>query len=516
MQHNQILKYEFIIFKRCLMLDPNTYFFLKNYLSSLFRYYFCKVKSMISTTISKPIRFGVLILFILSFNACRTLKPTKPEENYPALSPQRNISTINIPVEFSLQELENQINKKVAGLIYEDDGENQSKSENFQFKVWKRDNISVQGKDDKFLIKVPLKVWVKADLSLKQIGLNVSEVKDTDFEIDLNFVSGLAVDSNYNVITDITANGHDWIKKPKLKMGFLEISLGSLVEPHIRDAQQQISKHLNKQVQDNINIKKHVQHAWNKIQKPILVSEAYQAWINLKPSEIHMTPLHVNENKVNAIIGLSAVTETYFGEKPQNNKVSSLPPLKITDSVDDDFSITFSGEISQENAKSILAKKFVGKSYSFRNGKRNVTITGIDLYGSGEDMIIEADLTGSIDGKIYLSGKPEFDPASQSLVVQNLDYTLDTKNKLTKTANWLIKGRMVRNLEESLQIPLETQITKARTAIENRLKNQALAKGVILNGTLDNIAPSEVYMTEDSIVALVKATGKAEIIVNGL
>ncbi|MDQ3392903.1 MAG: DUF4403 family protein, partial [Bacteroidota bacterium] len=104
----------------------------------------------------------------------------------------------------------------------------------------------------------------------------------------------------------------------------------------------------------------------------------------------------------------------------------------------------------------------------------------------------------------------------QSLIVQGLDYTLDTKSKLTKTANWLVKGKMVKVLEESLKIPLESQMTKARNSIEERIHNKALAKGIFLNGTLNEIVPSEVYLTEDSIIALVKATGKAEIKINGL
>ncbi|MDQ3534218.1 MAG: DUF4403 family protein [Bacteroidota bacterium] len=471
---------------------------------------------MLSTTISNNLRITILVFFLITLHACKTLKPLKPEEAYPSLPNQKNLSTINIPIDFPLSELEKQINKQVAGLIYEDDGGNQSKRENFHFKVWKRDNISVQGKDDKINIKVPLKIWVKADMSLKQLGLNVSESKDTEFEIDLHFLSKLSVDSNYQVVTDLAGNGFEWIKKPKIKMGFLEISLSSLVEPYIEDAQNKISTHIVKQIQDRLDIKKHVAQAWKGLQKPIRISEEYQAWLYLNPVELHMSPLHINENKVNATIGFMAVTETIFGEKPENPDLTSLPFLKILENVEDDFTITFSGEISQEKARQIISDKFVGRNFTFQNGKRNVTITAVDLYGSGGDMIIEADLTGSIEGKVFLSGKPQYDTATQSLIVQDLDYTLDTKNKLTKTANWLVKGRMVKNLEESLTIPLETQMAKARTAIEKELKHKALTKGIFLNGTLEDIVPSEVYMTEDSIVALVKATGKAEITVNGL
>ncbi|MDQ3392902.1 MAG: DUF4403 family protein, partial [Bacteroidota bacterium] len=348
------------------------------------------------------------MLLILGINACKTLKPQKPEEAYPHLKSQENISTVNIPIEFPITELEKQINKQVAGLIYENGGK-KAGNENLEFKVWKKQDISVEGKDGMFHFKVPLKVWVKADLGLQKMGINISESKETYFEIDLNFISGLSVDSNYNVVPDIHANGYDWVRRPKLKMGFIEISLGSFVEPYIQEAQQQISKNINEQIKDKIDIKKWVQNAWNGLQQPMLISEEHHAWINIKPLEIHMTPIHVHESKVNAIIGFKAITETVFGDKPQIKELSTLPPLQIAESVQDDFAITFSGEISQEKARNIIAEKFVGKEFSFKGGKKKVTITKIDLYGSEGDLIVEADLVGSIDGKIFLSGKPHYD-----------------------------------------------------------------------------------------------------------
>ncbi|CAN5391514.1 DUF4403 family protein [soil metagenome] len=439
-----------------------------------------------------------------------------PQEEYFETAQVKQVSTINIPVEIPVSELEKQINKQVQGLIYEDDGSGRSGRENVNFKIWKRENISVVADDDLFHIKVPLKAWAKADLKFDKLGLNLSESKDTEFALDLNFTTRLSVNTDYQIISETAGNGYEWIKKPVLKLGPLEVSLGSFAGPIIENTQKEISQLLDQQIKDKINIKKHVELAWNNIQKPYLLSKEHNAWLKLIPVEILMTPLHGDSQQINATIGIKGYTQSYINQRPTDTIASVMPPLQLVDSINDDFAINFTGEISHARANEILTQKFINKNFKFKNGKREVTITDLDLYGSGENLIIKADLTGSIDGTIYLSGIPHYDETTRSLVVHNLDYDLDTKNALAKTANWLLKSRMVKNFEEALQIPLGNQMDQARSIIEQNIDHKTLAKGIILNGSLDELTPSAVYMTSDAIVALIKATGKAEVKINGL
>lgn len=457
----------------------------------------------------------ILFLVILTYG-CKSVKPDKPQEAYLEPSIENNMSSINIPVEYSLRELEGVINKQFSGLIFEDEGTGNGNNKNFDFKIWKRENISILGDSDIFHIKVPLKVWAKTDLSLKELGINISESKDTEFEIDLHFATKIELDSTYKVRTQTIANGYDWKKKPVLKMGFFQVSLGTVAEPMVKKAQEELSKKLDEEISNRLDLKRHVELAWNKIQKPLLISKEHKAWLQLTPTEISMTPVHAGTNRVNATVGIKAITRTYFGDQPEDIEASVLPPLQLKDSIDEDFMVLFSGKIAQTRAEEILNEKFLNKKFTFKNGKREVTITSLDLYGSGGNLVIEADLVGSIDGKVYLTGKPHYDPQSQSLVVHDLDYDLSTKDRLAKTANWLLKGKMVKNMEESLKIPLESQMNQAKAMITERLTNNTIAKGVILNGTLDELQPADVFITKDDIIALVRARGKADIKIKGL
>jgi hypothetical protein len=63
-------------------------------------------------------------------------------------------------------------------------------------------------------------------------------------------------------------------------------------------------------------------------------------------------------------------------------------------------------------------------------------------------IVIALDLSGSVNGKIYLSGFPQYNDKSKEIYFDELDYVLDTKNKLMRTANWLAQGFILRKLRD--------------------------------------------------------------------
>jgi hypothetical protein len=66
---------------------------------------------------------------------------------------------------------------------------------------------------------------------------------------------------------------------------------------------------IDDQIKSAINLKKYVNDAWTTIQQPITVSPEYKTHLKISPTEIFMTTLNGNKNKINATIGVKAYTE---------------------------------------------------------------------------------------------------------------------------------------------------------------------------------------------------------------
>ena len=138
------------------------------------------------------------------------------------------------------------------------------------------------------------------------------------------------------------------------------------------------------------------------------------------------------------------------------------------------------------------------------------------MYGQNERLIIKAGLKGSMNGYIYLKGIPHYDPVTQKLSMQGLDYDLDTKNSIIKTAGWLLQGQFSRMMENKMVFPIGDQISDAKRTIQAALSNFKIIDGVLLKGTLTDIVPDKVYLTPKHIYSVVFAQGNVNLRVDGL
>jgi hypothetical protein len=441
-----------------------------------------------------------------------------PTESYNAdsLRGKQHLSIVNIPVEIPMVEIERQINSQLKELLYEDNDPDNNGGDNFLIKVWKKGSPIIETQNDVFNITMPLKIWAKAGYKFNQFGIQLQDFRETEFEIDVKFATKIALGNNWKVNTLTSPNGFDWITKPVLRIGPIEIPLASIVGDIIDKQQVQLAAMVDREVKDKVDIKPFVQKAWTWMQNPIQISKQYDTWLKIMPTEVIMTPFVGLGDRTYASLGIKAYTQTVIGQKPAATPSTTIPNLTLVAQVPDDFQVGLSGEVSHQYATQILTKQFVGQQYSFKEGKYKVEITAVDLYGSGENLVIKAGLKGSINGNVYLKGKPYYDPTTQTLSLQNLDYDLDTKNKLFKTANWLMQGKFTRMMQESFRLPVSAQIEEARKMIQAGLTNNHVAKGITLNGQLADIKPDQVYITPNSIVAVVLATGRVDVKIDGL
>jgi hypothetical protein len=215
-------------------------------------------------------------------------------------------------------------------------------------------------------------------------------------------------------------------------------------------------------------------------------------------------------------IGIRAHTETYIDEKPGEAIDSNLPELTMTDTIKNEFKIGMSSEISHNTINALLEENFLNKTFTFKDGKYEVDVTKIKFYGSNDRIVVETGLTGSVDGTVYLTGKPAYDPVKQELFIQDLDFDLDTKNKIVKTASWLAKGKLVRTIQENLTFPIKDQLAQATTTIQTNLDNYEITSGIYLDGHLRDLRPAGVYITPQSLIAVVLAEGDVNLHVKKL
>ena len=464
---------------------------------------------------------GFIAFLLVQCGPRGSSQPTAPKENYiystMQIQSEKHLSVVNIPVETPLVELEKQLNAQLNGLIYEDKSYEDDNSDNLKAKVWKISPIKVQAIDSTFLFEVPLKVWVSVGYTVSPLGVTLSGHKETEFSLRIRFISKMHISPDWQVVTKTTVDSYDWITEPSIRVASFNLPVKSMVSRTLSRNFEKITQAIDEQVKGTIDLKKYVRQAWDLARQPVELSRAYNTWLVVVPTGFVMTPLMVQNNVIRSTIGLRGYTQTVTSTTPPVVvDEPQLPNLQIVKKIPGAFRVGLISKVSYRDAARLAKAEFVGKKYSFNNGRYVVEVTDIDLFGQNEYLIIKAALRGSMNGTIYLRGIPHYDPVSKNLSLKNLDYDLDTRNVMLKTAGWLLQGKFSSMIERSFVFPMGEQIQEAQSSIQNVLRQNNLAKGFTLTGTLEEIVPDRVYLTPDDIYSVVFAKGKVSLKIEGL
>ena len=446
------------------------------------------------------------------------MEPKAPIEKYAytdmQIQNERYMSVVNLPVEIPLIELEKQVNNQLQGLIYEDNSYEDDNQDNLKAKVWKMGDIKVQASDSAFLFEVPLKVWASAGYKINPLGFTVSGYKDTDFSLKIRFMTRIGISPDWQIRTTTMVESYDWISEPSVKIAGVSIPIKSMISRLLRKNFDKITRAIDEQVAKGIELKKYVKQAWELAGQPQLISKDYDTWLIVVPTAVVMSPFKVRNRMIQTTIGLKGYSRTVTSASKPLSKSSELPNLRVVDEVPEQFKIGLISLISYPEATRMANRIFVGEKFS--SGHYSVEITDIDLFGQNEKLVMAVGLKGSINGKIYLKGTPYYNSESKVLSLKDLVYDLDTESVIIKTANWMLKGKFRKMLEQKLVFPVGSQMEDAQRNIQKVLESYKIAKGVVLTGALERIEPDRVYLTPDHIYSVVFASGRVHLHVDGL
>jgi len=456
----------------------------------------------------------LISLLCLLWSGCtkkQESSPRKPEEAYKytrmELENEKYLSTLNIPFQIPVALLQQQINEQLKGIIYED-----ATSEDLKIIIRKAGAIQVQAIDSVFLFDIPLDIWAEVAYNVSPLGFRIQGKKSTRFGMRLKLVSSLSFSPDWKLRSATRIDSYDWITEPVINVKGINIPVKMMVSRLLNSNQDDITKSIDDKVPDAIEIKSYVQQAWGMANQPFLISEEYNTWLLALPKKVMMSPLKVEKGILHAKIGIEGYTQTITSSTPPNPTLNyQLPNLEITGRIPEGFQIGLTSQISYNEAAVLAKQNFKGKEFKFSGDRYRVEIVDIELYGQNEKLVIKAGLKGSLNGFIYLTGTPYYDPEKQEISMKNLDFDLDSKNFIYNSAAWLLKGKFANMIEKQMVFQIGDQIGEAYKTLSASLINNELAKGIILNGELNIIKPDKVYLTPEHICAVVFAKGRIKL-----
>ncbi|PWB26537.1 DUF4403 family protein [Flavobacterium sp. HTF] len=464
--------------------------------------------------------FSALSLFtvlnvLVSCSTTQKLETLKPEpDDASPLVYESNPSFINLPISVKLHDIENQTNSILNGLIYED---NDIEDDDIEMKIWKQAPVKIQNDpanpDKKIKTVLPLRATVKYRIDTKKLGVELYDVR----EFNLNGVITLSSEAaltNWKLNTKTEFKSLDWKESPTMMVFGKNMPITYLVNPAISIFKSKIEKSIDEAIEKSMDFKPNVLSALEKICTPFQMSDTYESWLRIVPVEVYSTTAKLKNDQFLLEMGMKCNMETIVGKQPESKFNANKIVLKPVTKIPNQIAANIAAISTYADASKIMTQNFANQE--FGTGSKKVTVKNVAIWHKNDKMVIALDVLGSVNGTIYLTGFPQYNPQTKEIYFDKLDYVLDTKSKLMRTASWLAQGFILRKMEESCRYSIQPNLEEGKKSMATYLKNYSPMPGVFVNGKMEDIQFDKIQLTNQAIIAFIKINGTVNVSVDGL
>lgn len=428
----------------------------------------------------------------------------RPEEAYEEVIYTPKPSILHIPININVLLLEKKLNDNFNGLLYEDDI---IEDDSLMARAWKENDFKISFDENVLTYKVPIKIWIK-----KRFGLGFTYTdQEIEGTIDLEMKTAISFSRDWGLITKTEIIQYNWIKKPVLKFGVIEIPITSLVNKILNDNKTFLNTTIDETVKKYVPLQNYIQEIWESVQDPIDISESgYKAWIKITPKNLYSTPIKGYQGHITTTIGIKCLSEIYMDVPPKiTQKEKDMPRFQMFTNTDERVQVNLLADIPYSTIDSIAKDIMIGET--FGEGRHTIYVDSMEIFGQNDKLVIGVYAKGFINGTIYLTGIPYFEQSTSSIRIKDVDYQIKTKNVLAKIVNLFYKKGLKKIIEAKFVISLKDEFALIKESSRDELFNKELIENVYMDGMLNQLDVNDIFLTPKGLKVGILLSGKLNV-----
>ena len=451
-----------------------------------------------------------LIFWALAGLLAVSCKSLDPAASLPLPAVPKTNSSLNIPLEIPFSTLIAVANRETPTLIFRQRGMDLGNGLVGDFDFSRNGKIQLRALDQQRLeVVFPLKI--QGEVGLKPGGIrNLLQSK-----IPINqslapvFVINPEIQSNWYLgISEFELL--DLGGKMALSVLGIELDLSPLVRNEIRRfAKEELTSKPNL-----LALKPMMESIWNQVGKPIVVEvEGKKTGLSIRPDSVKLREYLQPNKGLHLDLGFQGQVQLH----PATAVPSRAFPLpKISANTDGSNRIELELPLAFTYAEldALIKKSFGGqairmnKSYVF-----NATQFRTQAYGDRLGITVAFTASSSkgeeLTGELFLAGQPVYDPATQVLRVDNLDFVMKSGSAKAMLGTLIKRGKIHKQLSQQMKMPLGETIGESLKGLQGRLSLQTSVANLAIQGL--QIVPLGFYPTATGLAIPLKATATTAI-----
>lgn len=288
--------------------------------------------------------------------------------------------------------------------------------------------------------------------------------------------SVLDINPDYTLKGDVKLNDLYFIDA--CRVTFLNINISGIIERQARNRMPLGA--INGRI-GSISIRDKVQSAWEKLGGNIQLEEGL--FLKINPEQLSKSAITGADRVAQVIVGLQARPEISNDATPP--PVVPLPDLTPVSGANG-FNIFSDIKLQYSYLSQKLTEAF--KDDEIEALGKKIRIKTIETFGTNNrELIIKVNFDGDVCGRIYVLGKPQYDPDTREIKFTNIKYDILTSNVLANAAAWLLEPIVVQKLEEKAKVPVGDFIDQNLTKV-NEYLNKEYPNGITTTGNIQSIS----------------------------
>jgi len=379
------------------------------------------------------------------------------------------VSTIRIPIEFQIKDLEKMVNTKLKGIFVQEwlpVGE--KKRDSIYLELERTDLIRFAWNPGELSAYVPLRIGFR--FKTKAAGIRIQNEKPITARVVLQLKSKIFLDSRWGINSTTSLDTIVWKEEPSIRIAFVNVNLRKVADSYLEKNQDRITHRFDSIAHQVLDTRKIVEKIWNDIQKPIVLKKTKpQIGLSAHAEEL-MSRWNTNtDGNISGMVTLKAKVYSWF-EEPEAHQIAPLPKHKYADKADESLDLFVMAKLPYDKLNDLTNNNIEKISYTYQS--YTIGIRDAEFYGSEHELALMMRVKGAIKGKVYLRAQPYFDTLTQVVGLRNLRYDLNTEAALLNTADWMMRDKLIAILADTVKKDITEELRGLPRLIE-----QGVAKG---------------------------------------
>ncbi len=252
------------------------------------------------------------------------------------------------------------------------------------------------------------------------------------------------------------------------------------------------------------SLKPYLQTVWDTLQSPYRMTGF--GFLSTQPEQLRISQVELRRDSLFMSLGLTARPE--LKQLPDIGR-KALPNL--TDfRARSGFKLFIAQQLPYDSLGQVANAQIAGKEFQMGKGlfKKTVRIDSIKIQGSLTNrLLLKVFVSKAAKGIFYLEGKPVWDAKKQEVWLDSLDFHVETKQFLIRTASNLLDGTITAKLKEYTRFNLEQKVKDLNTGLFAQM-NRSIYPGVNSKGYLTRLAVDDMKASDKGIFIAAAAEGR--------